>query len=182
MSLCPPHFNPRHAAGLALCLGLSLGQALAQAQPATPPTTAPAAASPLLQGPTLQGHPFDLAALRGQVVMVLFWSTDCAVCRDKMPELRANVKGWQGQPFTLVSVSTDRQRSAIEAHQRLVELTVPASQRFTTLWAGDSQHRNGFGPTGLLPAVFLLDKTGRVVESYHGRVPPEAWDRIADLL
>jgi peroxiredoxin len=172
MSPSRPHFNRRLTAGLALCLALASPLALAQ----------PATAPPQLRGPTLDGKAFDLTTLRGQVVMVLFWSTDCAVCRDKMPELRANVKGWQGQPFTLVSVSTDRQRSAIEAHQRLVELTVPASQRFTTLWAGDSRHRHGFGPTGQLPAVFLLDKTGRVVESYHGRVPAEAWDRIADLL
>jgi hypothetical protein len=33
-----------------------------------------------------------------------------------------------------------------------------------------------------LPAAFLLDKTGQLVEQYHGRIPPEAWDRIADLL
>jgi hypothetical protein len=79
-------------------------------------------------------------------------------------------------------VSTDRDRSAIEAHQRLVQLTVPAAQRFTTLWNGDSQHQNTFGPPGQLPAVFLLDKAGRVVESHHGRVPAQAWDRVADLL
>ena len=138
--------------------------ALAQA-----PNTAAvsAAAQPRLQGPTLDGGSFDLTALRGKVVMVLFWSTDCAVCRDKMPELRANVKGWQGQPFELVSVSTDRERQAAETYHRLVNLTVPPAQRFTTLWAGDSQHRHSFGPPGQLPAVFLLDKSGA-----RGREPP----------
>jgi peroxiredoxin len=172
MSPCRPPFTHRLAAGLALCLALASPLAFAQ----------PAAAQPELRGTTMDGQIFDLAALRGKVVMVLFWSTDCAVCRDKMPELRANLKGWQGQPFELVGVSTDRDRSAIEAHQRLVKLTVPASQRFTTLWSGDSQHHTTFGPPGQLPAVFLLDKAGRVVESHHGRVPPQAWDRVADLL
>ena len=31
-------------------------------------------------------------------------------------------------------------------------------------------------------AWILLDKTGRLMEQYHGRIPPEAWDRIADLI
>jgi len=164
---------------IALVLGLAHPGSPASAQPAaTPPVVPPAQ----LRGPTLDGQAFDLARLRGKVVMVLFWSTDCAVCRDKMPELRANVKGWQGQPFELVSVSTDASRSAIEAHQRLVQLTVPAAQRFTTLWAGDAGLQHSFGPPGQLPAVFLLDTTGRQVESHHGRVPAQAWDRVADLL
>jgi thiol-disulfide isomerase/thioredoxin len=145
------------------------------------PTPAPGA-SPLLRGSTLDGKAFDLQALRGKVVMVVFWSTDCAVCRDKMPELRANVKGWAGQPFELVSVSTDRLRSNAVTYTQLVNATVPLSQRFTTLWTGEPQYRDSFGAPGQLPAAFLLDKTGALVEQYHGRIPPEAWDRIADLL
>lgn len=175
-----PALNQRRSL-LRLALGIALihhvSPALAQAA-----TSTPAVEPAQLRGPTLDGQAFDLARLRGKVVMVLFWSTDCAVCRDKMPELRANVKGWQGQPFELVSVSTDASRSAIEAHQRLVQLTVPAAQRFTTLWAGEPGLQHSFGPPGQLPAVFLLDKNGRVVESHHGRVPAQAWDRVADLL
>ncbi|MGE0348721.1 peroxiredoxin family protein [Hydrogenophaga sp.] len=182
MSPCRSHFNRGGAAMLALCCALALSGPPGFARAASDMIDTTAVVAPELRGTTLDGRPFDLAALRGKVVMVLFWSTDCAVCRDKMPELRANLKGWQGRPFELVGVSTDRDRAAIETHHRLVQLTVPESQRFTSLWTGDSQHRNSFGPPGQLPAVFLLDKSGRVVESHHGRVPPQAWDRIADLL
>ncbi len=160
-----------------LALAAALVSPLAMAQSAAPGGT-----TPELRGSTLDGKVFDLKSLRGKVVMVVFWSTDCAVCRDKMPELRANVKGWMGQPFELVSVSTDPQRSNAVTYTQLVNATVPVSQRFTTLWTGEPQYRDSFGPTGHLPAAFLLDKTGRQVEQYHGRIPPEAWDRIADLL
>lgn len=173
------HPQRRSVLLLALAMGLAHRGSPAFAQAAT---TAPGPAPADLRGRTLDGQAFDLTRLRGKVVMVLFWSTDCAVCRDKMPELRANVKGWQGRPFELVSVSTDAARAAIEAHQRLVQLTVPASQRFTTLWAGEPGLQHSFGPPGQLPALFLLDKDGRVVESHHGRVPAQAWDRVADLL
>lgn len=161
----------------ALLIAAALGPLALMAQ------TGPAPGAPQqLRGSTLDGKAFDLQTLRGKVVMVVFWSTDCAVCRDKMPELRANVKGWTGQPFELISVSTDRQRSNAVGYQQLVNATVPANQRFTTLWTGEPQYRDTFGPTGQLPAAFLLDKAGQLVEQYHGRIPPEAWDRIADLL
>lgn len=173
MSLSPTRF---HALFTALAIATAVFAPAALAQTATNGTPQQ------LRGSTLDGKAFDLQSLRGKVVMVVFWSTDCAVCRDKMPELRANVKGWMGQPFELVSVSTDRQRGNAVTYTQLVNATVPSNQRFTTLWTGEPQYRDSFGATGQLPAAFLLDKAGQLVEQYHGRIPPEAWDRIADLL
>lgn len=141
-----------------------------------------AAAPPVLQGRTLEGQPFDIAMLRGKVVLVMFWSTGCAVCRDKMPELRANYQGWRGKPFELVLVGMDRQPGDLVAYESIIGRLVPLQQQFVQLWGGDPQHRDGFGKPAQLPTAFLLDKAGRVVERWQGRIPAEAWDRIADLL
>ena len=66
------------------------------------------ASTAAVAGTTFDGKPFQLSSLKGKVVLVMFWSTDCAVCRDKMPELRQNYQGWAGKPFEMVLVSTDR--------------------------------------------------------------------------
>lgn len=167
----------------ALCAaGLALGLGLAQA----PAWALQPGDLPQIQGKTLTGAPFNLAALRGKVVLVLFWSTDCAVCRDKMPELRANAQGWRSKPFELVTVSLDRRLQDVTDYEKLVTAMVPASQRFPALWSGDpaykdSAPRPAHSPTHL-PAAWLLDKSGKLVEQYTGRIPAEAWDRIADLL
>jgi hypothetical protein len=50
------------------------------------------------------------------------------------------------------------------------------------LWTGESGYKDNLGKQPMLPAAYLLDKTGKVVERYVGRIPPEAWDKIADLL
>lgn len=141
-----------------------------------------ATTAPHLRGVDRDGRGFDLAAQRGRVVMVMFWSTACAVCRDKMPELRANLRGWQGQPFTLVGVNTDPARRSFDDWEALVALTIAPDQRFPQLWRGDPRHQDSFGAVGVLPATFLIDKQGRLAHSFQGRVPAEAWDRIADLL
>lgn len=161
------------------CLGTT---AMAQTQ-ARPPVAQQAQDAPLrVDGKTLDGHPFSLASQRGKVVLLMLWSTGCAVCRDKMPELRQNYEGWTGKPFELVLVSVDRKVQDVFAYEQIISRTVPLRQRFVQLWAGDPGHSDNLGRPAQLPAAWLIDKNGKVVQRYSGRIPPEAWDKIAELL
>jgi thiol-disulfide isomerase/thioredoxin len=154
------------------------------AQSTAAPTAPPpfGQASPALEGPTIDGNTFKLSTLRGKVVLVMFWSTGCAVCRDKMPELRQNYEGWAGKPFELVLISVDNRMQDLADYEKIISRMVPLKQRFVQLWAGNAGYRDGFGKPAQLPATYLLDKSGKIVERYTGRIPAEAWDRIADLL
>lgn len=169
----------------ALALGLGVGMAApASAQRAAAPTESPEAVVDVAQisGKTVDGAPFKLAALKGKVVLVMFWSTGCAVCSDKMPELRNNYEGWAGKPFELVAVSVDTRMQDLRDYERIISASVPLKQRFVQLWAGDSSYRDNLGKHATLPAAYLLDKTGKIVARYSGRIPAKAWDKIADLL
>lgn len=165
---------------------LFFGSALAQSTtaPSTParPASAAAVLLPQVEGKTIDGAPFNLGTLKGKVVLVMFWSTGCAVCRDKMPELRNNYSGWAGKPFELVAISTDNKVQDLLDYERIISRTVPMKERFVQMWTGESGYKDNLGKHAMLPAAYLLDKSGKVVERYVGRIPPEAWDRIADLL
>lgn len=180
------------AAALCVAAGVMMGLTMpVAAQPAAPAKgasalVAPAAVAaitvPQIEGKTIDGSPFKLTSLKGKVVLVMFWSTGCAVCRDKMPELRTNYEGWAGKPFELVAVNNDARVQDFLDYERIISRTVPLKQRFIQLWTGDSSYKDNIGKLAQLPAAFLVDKTGKIVERYVGRIPPEAWDRIADLL
>ncbi len=141
---------------------------------------------PSIEGKTLDGKAFKLSMLKGKVALVMFWSTECAVCRDKMPELRENYKGWAGKPFELVMVSVDRRMKDVDDYEAIINRMVPMQQRFVQMWIGEAGYKDNLGSAQLLrtqlPAAFLVDKTGKIVERYNGRIPPEVWDVIADLL
>ncbi|MRD48200.1 peroxiredoxin [Caenimonas koreensis] len=165
--------------------GLLLTACLTAAAPgalAAPPATQPEPAAPAIQSRTLEGAPFRLSALKGKVVLVMFWNTDCAVCRDKMPELRQNYEGWKGQPFELVLVSTDRRKEDVQAYEKIIARVVAKEQRFPQLWTGEPGYQDNFGAQTMLPATYVIDKAGRIVLRFHGRIPAEAWDKISDLL
>ena len=168
-----------------ILLGLGLAFAAlppAWSQAASALAVAALPANVALEGKTVEGQPFRLSALKGKVVLVMFWSTGCAVCRAKMPELRQNYEGWAGKPFELVLISTDRSVQDLQSYEEIISRTVPVKQRFVQLWAGEPGYRDNIGRPAQLPAAWLIDKAGKVVERYSGRIPPEAWDRIAELL
>lgn len=163
-------------------LALALMTAITPLTAAAAGTEAPGASAPALEGTTADGKRFKLTDHRNRVVLVFYWSTGCAVCRDKMRELRANLLGWQSQSFTLIGVNMDPKRPDWIDYERLVAQTVPAPQRFLSVWAGDADFRDTMGRPEQLPGACLIDKSGKLVEKYRGRIPAEAWDRIAELL
>ena len=135
-----------------------------------------------LVGQTVDGKPYDLAREKGKVVMVFFWSTGCAVCRDKMPELRANYEAWRDKAFQIVAVSLDKTLEDLQAYDRVLSGVVPPGQRFPWVWRGAAGHRDSFGPVTQTPTSFLLDRKGVAVKLMRGRIAPELWDDIAELV
>ncbi len=145
-------------------------------------TQSVAPAGPTLEGSSVSGEPLGLSALRGRVVLLLYWSTGCAVCRDKMHEMRANVAGWKDQPFTLLGVNMDARRADLANYENLLRQTVPPEQRLRSVWAAGPSFTSNLETPATLPSGVLIDKAGQLVERYSGRIPPGAWDRIAELL
>jgi peroxiredoxin len=168
--IAPP--NRRHFLSLLPALALVTAGASRAADPGVQ----------VLEGQSASGQALSLGKLQGQVVLVFFWSTGCAVCRDKMGELRANVAGWKGQPFTLLGVNMDSRLKDLRDYESLVELTTPADQRLQSIWSGSAGFRNTLGAPEHLPSAALINKQGQLTQRYSGRIPPEAWDDIAALL
>ena len=122
---------------------------------------------------TLDGGKFDASVLKDKVVMVYYWSTGCAVCRSHLAELRANLAGWKNKPFALVTVNIDTDAAQWRAYEHIVAQT--HAVRPISVWESK-------GASGKLPITLVADTAGMVKYRYDGRIAPESWDSVAELL
>jgi thiol-disulfide isomerase/thioredoxin len=137
-----------------------------------------------LHGRTTQKQPFDLAKLRGKMVLLFFWSTDCAVCLDKLPELRRNLAGWRGKQFVIVAVNQDRHQSDLVAYEKVLMHIVPGNadldKQMQILWRKDPAYQDNLGSFPVRSSTSLLiNREGKLVNSIRGHIPNEVWDDIA---
>lgn len=163
--------QPTLAALLALCA------CIAQAQQRTSPIAEVQPGQALhWQGKSVHDTTSDARQLQGNVSVVFVWSSTCAVCRSALPELRANANGWAQKPFTLITLNVDRQRNDWAAYEQLVARANAQPANMRSYWVGE------LTLPVRLPLTLVLDAQGKVQARYEGRMAPQAWDTVAELL
>lgn len=108
-----------------------------------------------------EGGELTLASLRGKPMVLNFWATWCAPCRQELPVLDAFQRKYAGQGVDVVAVSVD-ERGDLDAVRRVL-----APFSFAGALAVDSDLR-AFGRVRQVPATFVVDR--------HGVLRRNGWD------
>jgi thiol-disulfide isomerase/thioredoxin len=121
----------------------------------------------------LNSEPLSMAALRGQVVMVDFWTFACINCVHVLPHVVQWHEKYKDRGLVVVGVHTpefafEREtanvKKAIQRHG--IRYAVAQDNKFAT-W---NAYRNRYWPT-----VYLVDRSGELVFSHAGE---GAYDEI----
>jgi cytochrome c biogenesis protein CcmG, thiol:disulfide interchange protein DsbE len=115
--------------------------------------------APSLVLSTLDGSTFDLAKLRGKVVMVNYWATWCAPCRKEMPKLDAFYKKYQSQGLEIVGISIDFERDLEKARKLARTVTYPMA-------LAKAISDDGFGIPKGVPITWIIDTDGKVRDRF----------------
>jgi len=152
------------ARGMAIVRAAGLGAVLAAGWLGAEPVPARAAPeigqpAPSLVATTLDGQAFDLAKLRGKVVLVHYWATWCAPCRVEMPRLDAFYRRHRGDGLEIIGISIDFARDTEKARK------MAAMQSYPSALSGQISD-NGFGPPDGVPVTYVIDTEGKVRDKF----------------
>jgi thiol-disulfide isomerase/thioredoxin len=110
---------------------------------------------PALKGASLDGKPFDLAALKGKVVVVNLWATWCGPCRAEMPLLDAFAKKYATQGVLLLGLDEDEAKDEGKVRDAMAAFSYPALM-------AEAAATDDFGQPRALPITYVIDASGVV--------------------
>ncbi len=110
-------------------------------------------AAPALQGVTLSGKPFDLAQLKGKVVVLNLWATWCGPCREEMPALDAFATRYAPRGVVVVGLDEDDAKDVDEVRKVMTAFHYPV------LMAADAS-TDAFHQPRVLPMTYVIDAQG----------------------
>lgn len=119
-----------------------------------------------------------LAGHEGTVVLVDFWASWCAPCRESFPWLNKLTDQYDKSSFKVIAVNVDENRDAAEAFLK----EFPA--KFDIMYDSESQLLNHFGVFAM-PTSFLFDADGKLIAQHLGfqsATLPEYEDKIAKAI
>ncbi|MGH6646886.1 cytochrome c biogenesis protein DipZ [Aquabacterium sp.] len=143
-----------------------LNQTAAPSSEATAMNSAQAAPEFTGIGQWLNSPPLSLKALRGQVVLVEFWTYGCSNCVNTLPHIQRWHERYASRGLTVVGVHTpefaferspDHVRQALGRHG--LSYPVALDNHYQT-W-------NAYG-NRYWPALYLIDRQGRIVFTHVG--------------
>lgn len=126
----------------------------------------PGGLAPTLPLTLASGRALDMAALRGQVVLVNFWATWCPPCRREMPSMDRLDKMETGRPFTILAINVKEEADQVERFLDEMPMSFPIALdtegKLSKAWKAF-----------VYPTSYLVDKSGRIRYSLNGTTE---WD------
>lgn len=104
---------------------------------------------------TFDGRDFDLEKAKGKIIIVNFWATWCAACREEIPELSAFYRAYHdAKGVEMVSLSVDRMADRKRAEEVARDYHLPAAMM--------SDAATKFTMPELIPTTYVIDAGGVV--------------------
>lgn len=120
--------------------------------------------APAVSYTLLDGHRSDLASLRGKVVLVNFWATDCAPCVEEMPELAALWRRHSPAGFQMLAVAMSYDPPALVSN-----FANARALPFGVVIDNTGEFAGRFGGVNFTPTSVLIDKHGAIVRRWIGK-------------
>jgi len=140
------------------------------------PTSGGASDVPQFSFSSLEGKTVAMKDLTNKVVIVDFWATWCAPCREEIPHLNELYSELKGKGLEIVGISMDTDGTDnVKDFAREFRIQYP-------IVMGDEKVAESFGGIIGMPTTFIIDRKGKVAKKYIGLPPAEDMKKIVKEL
>jgi len=130
-------------------------------------------AAPNVTFTTIEGKKISMADLKGKVVLVNFWATDCPGCIKEMPDLVNAYKKYHEKGFELIAVAMPYDPPA-----QVLNYTSQKKLPFPVMHDGLAEMVNAFGGVNLTPTTFIYNKQGERLQRTIGELDFVKFDQL----
>lgn len=133
--------------------------------------------APAFNVTSLDGKQFDLASLRGKVVVIEFWFTGCPPCLEEIPKLNSLVDEFKNKDVVFIAPTWDKEpilRTFLKEHP--FKYNVIPNAKDLVLEAC----RDGEGNV-MVPVHMVIDREGKIEFKSDGAVTTEGTKRFDEL-
>src|SRR3982751_3576404 len=113
----------------------------------------------------MDGKTYDVASMRGQVVLVSFGATWCEPCKEELKALEQLKKEYRDKPVTFLWISVEGEdqvsNSGLKDYAKKLKLSFPV------LRDPDRAIFAKFSPRMRLPTILFFDREGRLSMPNH---------------
>jgi peroxiredoxin len=122
-------------------------------------------AAPDVTFTTIDGKKIAMADLKGKVVLVNFWATDCPGCVKEMPALANTYNQYSKKGFEIIAVAMPYDPPA-----QVLNYTKQKALPFPVMHDGLSEVTEKFGGINLTPTTYIFDKQGHLLRRTIGNI------------
>lgn len=122
---------------------------------------------------TIEGKKIAMNDLKGKVVLVNFWATDCPGCIKEMPQLIDTYNQYKQKGFEVIAVAMPYDPPA-----QVVNYTKMKNLPFPVMHDGLAEITNKFGQVSLTPTAFIYDKQGNLLRHTIGELDFDALQQL----
>ena len=112
---------------------------------------------------TIEGKKINMADLKGKVVLVNFWATDCLACVTEMPALVTTYQQYQQKGFEIIAVAMP-----YDPPSQVLNYATQKKLPFPVMHDGLAEMTEKFGNVDLTPTTFIFDKQGKQLQRTIG--------------
>lgn len=117
---------------------------------------------------TMDGQSIDLSEQKGRVLLVNFWATWCAPCREEIPDLKALHSDLKSEGLTVIGVALDRKgREVVAPFAQKLEINYPI------VIDNEGKAEGAFGPIPGLPTTIIVTPEGQITKRVVGIFPTD---------